>query len=294
MGNQYLEDTRKIRSQSLRRLLELYAELGPDIKTTDRKKMVFQIMEKLDISKPAAYDYAYTLRNLDPPKEAITAPQPKKEPNILDLLPKDMSLSPDSKKLFDTAFPYFVMMLNLATSKEAGPHYRRTEIMKKMDELVNMILVDKEIEDYLENYTLTGQPIHRVVGHVKEGADRTDVKNIRIMSTSIDPPILKILDNYGAYMLGSMRPNIESELSAKVLKQYHREMRIFVYYPQIITESDLELYIVARTVLYHCLKHLCPARAEDSRRKFWFDDSDLIVVEEVVDQWNLHPKMIDC
>lgn len=150
--------------------------------------------------------------------------------------------------------------------------------------LTNNLAFGKSLGGTLPNYHM-----HKVLAKTKDQlVDRTDLpirsRQIRIISESVDLPVVKNMINYGSKMLKSLDMNrkwvnyIDSDhVFADRIGRLLRKLGAFLQ----ISKLKVQPYLITRAAVYYLLSTLKPEKAEEARKKYPFKDKYLTIVKKL-------------
>ena len=130
--------------------------------------------------------------------------------------------------------------------------------------------------------TLPRKQLYEVLARGPKGTKDLPIRStqIQVMSSAVDPPVVKTMLNYGSKAMTEIGLNRDDDLCHILSDQYGRIIRTVAAFLQI-SKTRVQPHLVARAALYHILIQLYPAKAEQARRDYPFSDHHLQFVEQL-------------
>ena len=130
--------------------------------------------------------------------------------------------------------------------------------------------------------TLPSKRLYEVLAKAPEGMKDLPVRStqIRVMSSALEPPVVKAMLSYGSKMLKGLGLDRDEEMCHVLSDEYGRCVRTVAAFLQI-SKIKVQPHLVARAALYHILIQLYPEKAEDARWAFPFQERHLELVENL-------------
>jgi len=130
--------------------------------------------------------------------------------------------------------------------------------------------------------TLPRRELYEVLARGPNGTKDLPIRStqIQVMSSAVDPPVVKTMLNYGSKAMTEIGLNRDDDMCHVLSDQYGRIIRTVAAFLQI-SKARVQPHLVARAALYHILIQLYPAKAEQARRDYPFSDHHLQFVEQL-------------
>jgi hypothetical protein len=220
------DELNKIKPRSLRKLLQLYLMVKPQLSTLSRKELVELAKIRLSVSQSTAYDYANALKIIEPLERDSLGK------SLESYLPEWLSATPETKKWLPKLLPWLIKTLNTITYKSATPTIKMNSIDTNMYELYESLKLIAEDDDaesllYYNKYgeqilggTLIektgGNPAHKIVARadVKEDSP-IRATHIRTM-TWMEDSFIRLALNYTSKILREISIDDNSRVSSEV------------------------------------------------------------------------------
>ena len=130
--------------------------------------------------------------------------------------------------------------------------------------------------------TLPRKELYKVLARGPKGTKDLPIRStqIQVMSSAVDPPVVKTMLNYGSKVMTELGLNRDDDVCHVLSDQYGRVIRTVAAYIQI-SKARVQPHLVARAALYHVLIQLYPAKAEQAHRDYPFSNRHLQFVEQL-------------
>jgi len=130
--------------------------------------------------------------------------------------------------------------------------------------------------------TLPRKELYKVLARGPKGTKDLPIRStqIQVMSSAVDPPVVKTMLNYGSKVMTELGLNRDDDVCHMLSDQYGRIIRTVAAYLQI-SKARVQPHLVARAALYHVLIQLYEGKAEQARRNYPFSSRHLQFVEQI-------------
>lgn len=130
--------------------------------------------------------------------------------------------------------------------------------------------------------TLPRKKLYEVLAKGPKGTKDLPIRStqIQVMSSAVDPPVVKTMLNYGSKVMTELGLNRDDDVCHVLSDQYGRIIRTVAAYLQI-SKARVQPHLVARAALYHILIQLYEGKAEQARRNYPFSNRHLQFVEQL-------------
>jgi len=130
--------------------------------------------------------------------------------------------------------------------------------------------------------TLPGKQLYKVLALGPNGTKDLPIRStqIQVLSSAMEPPVVKTMLNYGSRMLKELGLDRDEDACHVLSDEYGKSVRMVAAFLQV-SKMKVQPHLVARAALYHLLIQLYPEKAEDARWRFPFQERHLELVEQL-------------
>ena len=290
-----MAEIRKVRSQSLRRLLQLYYVLYKQEELPSKRELVARVRKNFNVSRASAYDYANTLLFILSHPSSVESK--KGGMGLEKYLPEWLNLSERAEPLLPKVFPLMVKLLNIASFEGMSQDYKRRQINRYLTE-IRKILMNPKNHSFQMNESFSASALshhvafgenletvsqnfrYRVVAKVSRENGKPDevpVRQIQVITEMIDPPLMKNMLNYGSYLLkelGYDRDMVKNHILADYYGRLLRKLAVYLMDKKLSVPPNQ----VVHAALFYLLTKTDMKKAQEMLKKFPFDKKYLRIV----------------
>jgi len=130
--------------------------------------------------------------------------------------------------------------------------------------------------------TLPRKELYEVLARGPKGTEDLPIRStqIQVMSSAVDPPVVKTMLNYGSRIMTELGLNRDDDVCHVLSDQYGRIIRTAAAFLQV-SKMRVQPHMVARAALYHILIQLYPVKAEQAWRDYPFSNRHLRFIEQL-------------
>ena len=130
--------------------------------------------------------------------------------------------------------------------------------------------------------TLPRKQLYKVLALGPSGTKDLPIRStqIQVMSSAVEPPVVKAMLSYGSMMLKELGLDRDEDTCHVLSDEYGKCVRTVAAFLQV-SRVKVQPHLVARAALYHILIQLYPEKAEAARWRFPFQEHHLELVEQL-------------